>query len=69
MSTIEYAIRQTTDQVREAGVIPNIPTQPLGYEDAQKFLEALPSDMEVNQTWRGALPITYHYGGALTDGK
>lgn len=54
--------------MREEKIIPNIPTQPMGYDDAKKFLQVLVGD-EVEESWRGKLDVTYKYGGTIPDGK
>ena len=45
----------------EAKTILKIPVMPISYADAQPLLEALGGPV-VPVNWRGALPITYHYG-------
>ena len=44
---------------------PTIPSIPLSYHDAAPILENL-KGMAVPRAWQGALPFTYHYGGAGT---
>jgi N-acetylated-alpha-linked acidic dipeptidase len=38
-----------------------IPVQPISYEDARPLLENLGGAV-VPESWRGALPLTYHHG-------
>lgn len=45
----------------EAKTIAPIPTLPIGYGDAQPLLAALGGPV-APESWRGALPITYHVG-------
>jgi N-acetylated-alpha-linked acidic dipeptidase len=45
----------------EAKTILKIPTLPISYGEAEKFLAAL-SGQSVPKSWRGALPVTYHPG-------
>ena len=45
----------------EATTLLKIPVLPISYGDAQPFLAALGGKI-VPADWRGALPITYHYG-------
>jgi N-acetylated-alpha-linked acidic dipeptidase len=45
----------------QAKTILKIPTLPIGYGDAQRFLAALDGET-VPKRWRGSLPITYHTG-------
>jgi N-acetylated-alpha-linked acidic dipeptidase len=45
----------------EAKTILKIPVMPISYGDAQPLLEQLRGPV-VPETWRGALPITYHAG-------
>jgi len=47
--------------VEESPTIMKIPVLPLSYADAQPLLEALTGPV-APQSWRGALPITYHIG-------
>jgi N-acetylated-alpha-linked acidic dipeptidase len=49
--------------VAEAKTILKIPTLPISWGDAQHFLAALQGPV-APKAWRGALPITYHVGGA-----
>jgi N-acetylated-alpha-linked acidic dipeptidase len=46
---------------KDAITIMKIPVLPISYEDALPFLESLQGQV-VPQSWRGALPITYHIG-------
>lgn len=45
----------------EATTLMRIPVLPISYSDAQPLLAAL-SGRTVPSAWRGALPLTYHYG-------
>jgi N-acetylated-alpha-linked acidic dipeptidase len=45
----------------EAKSLPKIPVLPISYGDARPLLEQLGGTL-VPDTWRGALPITYHIG-------
>ena len=45
----------------EASTIMKIPVLPISYQDALPLLKAL-GGSAVPESWRGALPITYHYG-------
>jgi N-acetylated-alpha-linked acidic dipeptidase len=45
----------------EARTAMKIPVQPLSYEDARPLLETLGGAV-APEAWRGALPITYHFG-------
>ncbi|HZD30159.1 MAG TPA: M28 family metallopeptidase, partial [Candidatus Angelobacter sp.] len=47
--------------ITEAKTITTIPVLPISYGDAQPLLEALTGQV-VPESWRGALPITYHVG-------
>ena len=40
----------------------NIPTLPISYADASKILAGLQGPV-VTGSWRGGLPLTYHWGG------
>jgi N-acetylated-alpha-linked acidic dipeptidase len=48
-------------KISEARTILKIPTLPVSYADAQVFLQSLAGPV-APQSWRGALPITYHVG-------
>jgi N-acetylated-alpha-linked acidic dipeptidase len=48
-------------EITEAKTITTIPVLPISYGDAQPLLAAL-SGQVVPESWRGALPITYHVG-------
>jgi len=48
-------------QISEAKTITTIPVLPISYGDAQPLLTALGGQV-VPESWRGALPITYHVG-------
>ena len=45
----------------EASTLMKIPVMPISYEDAQPLLENLGGPV-APETWRGALPLTYHIG-------
>jgi N-acetylated-alpha-linked acidic dipeptidase len=45
----------------EATSLPKIPVMPISYADARPLLEQLAGPV-VPESWRGALPITYHAG-------
>jgi N-acetylated-alpha-linked acidic dipeptidase len=47
--------------VAESPTIMKIPVLPISYEDALPFLRALGGPV-VPESWRGALPLTYHMG-------
>ena len=47
--------------LREAATITKIPVLPISYADALPFLRALDGET-VPESWRGALPVTYHFG-------
>ena len=47
--------------INQADTITKIPVLPISYGDAQPLLEALTGPV-APETWRGALPITYHIG-------
>ena len=47
--------------IAEARTILKIPVLPISYADAQPLLAALDGQV-VPEKWRGALPITYHFG-------
>ena len=47
--------------LKDAATLMKIPVMPISYEDAQALLAALGGAV-VPEPWRGALPITYHYG-------
>jgi N-acetylated-alpha-linked acidic dipeptidase len=48
-------------EISEAKSLMKIPVLPIGYGDAQPMLEALEGRV-VPPTWRGGLPLTYHFG-------
>jgi N-acetylated-alpha-linked acidic dipeptidase len=47
----------------ESAALPKIPSEPLSWHDAAPILKALGGEV-VPQGWQGALPFTYHVGGA-----
>jgi N-acetylated-alpha-linked acidic dipeptidase len=47
--------------IKDAPTVTKIPVLPISYEDAQPLLQAL-GGLTVPEAWRGALPITYHFG-------
>ncbi len=48
--------------LKDAPTITKIPVMPISYGDALPLLRSLDGAV-VSQAWRGALPITYHFGG------
>ena len=48
-------------KIADAPVIMKIPVLPIGYGDAKPLLSALAGPV-VPTAWRGALPMTYHFG-------
>ncbi|HVN19960.1 MAG TPA: transferrin receptor-like dimerization domain-containing protein [Dongiaceae bacterium] len=48
-------------EIKDAKTITKIPVLPISYADAQPLLSALQGQV-VPESWRGALPITYHAG-------
>ena len=48
-------------KISEAQAIMKIPVLPIGYGDAQPILASL-DGATVPATWRGGLPLTYHFG-------
>ncbi len=52
-------------KLKDAPTITKIPVMPISYADALPLLRSLGGAV-VPEAWRGALPITYHYGGANT---
>ena len=66
----DYVYREDVDQLRKDGLIPNIPTQPMGYEDAKNFLMLLKDTDAVPKEWEGKISgITYKIGGQLSGGQ
>jgi N-acetylated-alpha-linked acidic dipeptidase len=59
-----YAAKEGAKRLdrKDAPTILKIPTLPISYGDAEKFLTALEGRV-VPAAWRGSLPITYHTGG------
>jgi N-acetylated-alpha-linked acidic dipeptidase len=49
--------------IREAKTLTKIPVLPISYSDALPLLRNLDGAV-VPDAWRGALPVTYHYGGS-----
>ena len=47
--------------LKDVKTITKIPVLPISYSDAQPLLESLTGPV-VPDSWRGALPITYHFG-------
>lgn len=47
--------------IKDAGALTKIPVLPISYSDALPLLRALTGPV-APQSWRGALPITYHLG-------
>ena len=58
-----YAATKNADRLDrdQAPTITKIPVLPISYEDAQPLLEALKGPV-APESWRGALPLTYHIG-------
>src|SRR6201999_4304133 len=52
-------------KTEEAKTLMTIPVMPISYADAQPLLEALGGPI-APETWRGALPLTYHIGPGPT---
>jgi N-acetylated-alpha-linked acidic dipeptidase len=48
--------------IKDAPTLTKIPVMPISYADAQPLLRSLEGAV-VPDAWRGALPITYHFGG------
>ncbi len=48
-------------KVAEATTIQQIPVMPISYDDAMPLIAALEGPV-AQETWRGALPLTYHLG-------
>ena len=48
--------------LKDASTLTKIPVMPISYSDALPMLKTLEGAV-VPENWRGALPITYHYGG------
>jgi N-acetylated-alpha-linked acidic dipeptidase len=49
--------------IKDAPTITKIPVMPISYSDALPLLRSLDGAV-VPDAWRGALPITYHFGGS-----
>ena len=47
---------------KDAATLTKIPVLPISYGDAQPLLKNLDGEV-VPEAWRGALPVTYHFGG------
>ncbi|XP_066273318.1 aminopeptidase NAALADL1-like [Branchiostoma lanceolatum] len=58
----DYAYRLPEGNI---SVFPPIPLQPIGYNDAQKYLSHLDGDVAPTG-WNGTLPITYRLGPGFT---
>src|SRR5690606_29313733 len=58
-----YAATKNADRLDrdQAPTITKIPVLPISYEDAKPLLEALKGPV-APESWRGALPLTYHIG-------
>ncbi len=52
-------------KLKDAPTITKIPVMPISYADALPLLRNL-NGAVVPESWRGSLPITYHFGGANT---
>ena len=65
----DYVTRFSVEETREDGLLPNIPTQPMGYGDAKHFLKLLsdiPDSPDVPEGWAGEIKgIIYKIGGEL----
>jgi N-acetylated-alpha-linked acidic dipeptidase len=48
--------------IKEAKTLTKIPVLPISYADALPLLRNM-DGMVVPESWRGALPVTYHFGG------
>jgi N-acetylated-alpha-linked acidic dipeptidase len=51
--------------IKDAPTLTKIPVMPISYRDALPLLRSLDGAV-VPDSWRGALPITYHFGGGET---
>ncbi|MGH7595730.1 MAG: M28 family metallopeptidase [bacterium] len=51
--------------IKEAPTLTKIPVMPISYSDAKPLLQALGGPI-APESWRGALPITYHFGPGPT---
>lgn len=61
-STSELNIRMKPEDVDE---LPKIPAQPIGYEDAKRFLEKMGGPPSP-QSWRGKIAgVEYRLGGEM----
>ncbi|XP_049745521.1 putative N-acetylated-alpha-linked acidic dipeptidase [Elephas maximus indicus] len=61
----EYAYRHG---ITEAVGLPTIPVHPIGYYDAQKFLEKMGGLSPPDNSWKGALKVPYNVGPGFTGG-
>lgn len=67
---LDYVYREDKDQLRKDGLIPNVPTQPMGYEDAKNFLMLLDGTNPVPKDWEGKITgLTYRVGGKISGGR
>ncbi|XP_053756159.1 putative N-acetylated-alpha-linked acidic dipeptidase isoform X3 [Panthera pardus] len=55
----EYAYRRG---ITEAVGLPSIPVHPVGYYDAQKFLEKMGGSAPPDSSWKGSLQVPYNVG-------
>ncbi|XP_039109618.1 putative N-acetylated-alpha-linked acidic dipeptidase isoform X1 [Hyaena hyaena] len=55
----EYAYRR---RITEAVGLPSIPVHPVGYYDAQKFLEKMGGSAPPDSSWKGSLQVPYNVG-------
>ncbi|KAM9220427.1 glutamate carboxypeptidase 2 isoform 2-T2 [Dugong dugon] len=55
----EYAYRH---EIAEAVGLPSIPVHPIGYYDAQKFLEKMGGTAPPDNSWKGGLKVPYNVG-------
>lgn len=61
----DYMYQNDEDEV----ILPKIPVQPIGYDDAKRFLMLLDGN-DVPDGWAGEIPgITYKVGPGLTNGR
>ncbi|KAM5316956.1 glutamate carboxypeptidase 2 isoform 3-T4 [Glossophaga mutica] len=59
----EYAYRR---ELPEAVGLPSIPVHPIGYHDAQKFLEKMGGTAPPDSSWKGNLKVPYNVGPGFT---
>ncbi|XP_040591202.1 N-acetylated-alpha-linked acidic dipeptidase 2 isoform X2 [Mesocricetus auratus] len=63
-----YPAKEYTFRLRvEEGIgIPNIPVHPIGYNDAEILLRNLGGTASPDESWKGALNVSYHIGPGFT---